>query len=236
MLAPLVIGTCLKTVHPRRHDYISVICWELFYVMAGTSLHGFHVMTPKWYSPELFYVMANPTNHTLQFHPSVISRPSKWTRRVWVANCCWPPPPPRATLGKSRLWVLWQHLTKYQPCKHFRALSMLALQREAAWAEERLLSHLYPVGRPPPTRAVTGKICLCLCAFSFPELSWVPYQTHGRKRAEYCFSGVPLRWGSLRCKSKFWARNFKFRARDVHPTISQAQVPLRRGSLRYGAK
>ena len=48
-------------------------------------------------------------------------------------------------------------------------------------------------------------------------------------------SGVPLRWGSLRCKSKFWARNFKFWARDVHPTISQAQVPLRRGSLRYGA-
>ena len=46
---------------------------------------------------------------------------------------------------------------------------------------------------------------------------------------------VPLRWGSLRCKSKFWARNFKFWARDVHPTISQAQVPLRRGSLRYGA-
>ena len=24
-------------------------------------------------------------------------------------------------------------------------------------------------GDPPPTRAVTGKICLCLCAFSFPE-------------------------------------------------------------------
>ena len=38
------------------------------------------------------------------------------------------------------------------------------------------------------------------------------------------FSGVPLRWGSLQCKSKFWARNFKFWARDVHPTISQAQV------------
>ena len=29
----------------------------------------------------------------------------------------------------------------------------------------------HPVGEtPPPTRAVTGKICLCLCAFSFPEL------------------------------------------------------------------
>ena len=27
----------------------------------------------------------------------------------------------------------------------------------------------HPVGRPPPTRAVTGKICLCLCAFSFPD-------------------------------------------------------------------
>ena len=104
-------------------------------------------------------------------------------------------------------------------------------------------------------------------------------------------SGVPLLWGSLRCKSKFWARNFnpqrqhprhvsprvqaspgsklrgeatphlakpapqggggeargrdrgtyntarnfKFWARDVHPTISQAQVPLLWGSLRYNA-
>ena len=48
-------------------------------------------------------------------------------------------------------------------------------------------------------------------------------------------SGVPLRWGSLRCKSKFWARNFKFWAQDVHPTISQAQVPLLWGSLRYSA-
>ena len=48
-------------------------------------------------------------------------------------------------------------------------------------------------------------------------------------------TGVPLRWGSLRCKSKFWARNFKFWAQDVHPTISQAQVPLLWGSLRYSA-
>ena len=32
----------------------------------------------------------------------------------------------------------------------------------------------HPVGRPPPARAVTGKICLCLCAFSFPEL-WSSY-------------------------------------------------------------
>ena len=29
--------------------------------------------------------------------------------------------------------------------------------------------------------------------------------------------GVPLRWGALRCKSKFWAQNFKFWARDLHP-------------------
>ena len=27
----------------------------------------------------------------------------------------------------------------------------------------------HPVGRPPSARAVTGKICLCLCAFSVPE-------------------------------------------------------------------
>ena len=64
--------------------------------------------------------------------------------------------------------------------------------------------------------------------FSSPQRIQEDTQTH-------LFSGVPLRWGSLRCKSKFWARNFKFWARDVHPTISQAQVPLRRGSLRYGA-
>ena len=42
---------------------------------------------------------------------------------------------------KSRLQVLWRHLTKW-PCKHFRALSMSALQREAFWAKERLLGDL----------------------------------------------------------------------------------------------
>ena len=39
------------------------------------------------------------------------SLPSKWTRRVWVANCCWPPLVNPAEPLKSRLWVLWQHLT-----------------------------------------------------------------------------------------------------------------------------
>ena len=31
----------------------------------------------------------------------------------------------------------------------------------------------WPPGRetPPATRAVTGKVCLCLCAFSFPEFT-----------------------------------------------------------------
>ena len=51
---------------------------------------------------------------------------------------------------KSRLWALWQHLTKYQPCKHSRALSMLALQREAAWAEDKLLGS--PLAVCPPER------------------------------------------------------------------------------------
>ena len=41
-----------------------------------------------------------------------ISRPSKWTRRVWVANCCWPPRRPLENPMKSKLWVLWQHITK----------------------------------------------------------------------------------------------------------------------------
>ena len=64
-----------------------------------------------------------------------VSIPSKRTRRVWVTNCRWPP---WATLGeplKSRLWVLWQHLTKCSLCRHFQALSISALQREAAWGE-----------------------------------------------------------------------------------------------------
>ena len=43
---------------------------------------------------------------------------------------------------KSRPWVLRQYLTKCSPCKHFRALSMPALQREAASAKERFLGHL----------------------------------------------------------------------------------------------
>ena len=56
------------------------------------------------------------------------SRPSKWTQRVWVANCCWPPPPTPGEPLKSRLWALWQPLS--------------ALQREAGWAEEWLLGDL----------------------------------------------------------------------------------------------
>ena len=55
---------------------------------------------------------------------------------------------------------------------------------------------------------------------------WEFLQNRSGRNSEFLskVSGVPLRWGSLRCKSKFWARNFKFWARDVHPTISQAQV------------
>ena len=46
---------------------------------------------------------------------------------------------PKGKPLKSRLWPLWQHLTKCSPCKHYQALSMPAPQREAAQAEERLL-------------------------------------------------------------------------------------------------
>ena len=56
---------------------------------------------------------------------------------------------PRRAL-KSRPWVLCLHLKNCQPCKHFRALSMPALhlsmpalQRGAAWVEERLLSRTF---------------------------------------------------------------------------------------------
>ena len=57
-----------------------------------------------------------------------------------------------------------------------------------------------PVGRPPPptrretpppARAVTGKICLCLCAFSFPEEisdSWIFEST-----TPWCAPGVDLK-------------------------------------------
>ena len=68
-----------------------------------------------------------------------LSRPSKWTRRVWVANCCWPPTTPGKG-RKSRLWVLWQNLTTCLPfCKHFRALPIQAKQR----AEERPLGDFW---------------------------------------------------------------------------------------------
>ena len=50
----------------------------------------------------------------------------------------------------------------------------------------------WPPGREtPPTRAVTGKICLCLCAFSFSE-----QQPVGIERAipvtNYMYSDVPF--------------------------------------------
>ena len=64
--------------------------------------------------------------------------PSKWTRRVWVANCCWLPRwTPRSPWKAAR-----GYCDSISPCKHFRAFSMPALQREAAWAEERLLGAL----------------------------------------------------------------------------------------------
>ena len=52
------------------------------------------------------------------------------------------------------------------PCKHFRALSMLALQREAFWAKERLLGDLrqsVPPKRPRPFEHYR---------FVFPETSF----------------------------------------------------------------
>ena len=42
----------------------------------------------------------------------------------------------------ERLWVLCPHLTECPPRKHFRALSMPALQSEAACAKERPLGVL----------------------------------------------------------------------------------------------
>ena len=33
--------------------------------MAGTLLHRFYVMKPKFFDPEFFHVMANPINYTL---------------------------------------------------------------------------------------------------------------------------------------------------------------------------
>ena len=74
----------------------------------------------------------------------------KWTRRVWGGNgrggfgeetAADPPLVTPAEPLRSRPWLLCLHLTKGQPCKHLRALSMPALQRGAAWAES--------VGCPP---------------------------------------------------------------------------------------
>ena len=73
-------------------------------------------------------------------------------------------------------------------------------------------------GRMAPARKFSASI-EARCALSF--LGETDRQCATKKSH---LSGVPLRWGSLRCKSKFWARNFKFWARDVHPTTSQAQV------------
>ena len=71
--------------------------------------------------------------------PSQQSTPSKWTRRVWVANCCWPPPgtPEKQTVGTAT--ASHEMLT----LQALQVLSMpAALQREAAWAEKRLLGDL----------------------------------------------------------------------------------------------
>ena len=59
------------------------------------------------------------------------------------------------------------------------------------------------------------------------EILGAKFQILGPRCAPHYFSGpssTTLGITTLQCKSKFWAQNFKFWARDVHPTISQAQV------------
>ena len=59
------------------------------------------------------------------------------------------------------------------------------------------------------------------------EILGAKFQILGPRCAPHYFSGpssTTLGITTLQCKSKFWARNFKFWAWDVHPTISQAQV------------
>ena len=70
----------------------------------------------------------------------VSSIPSKWTQRVSVANCCWPPPwRPTEKPLKSRQWVLWQHLTTCSTCKHFQALSIPAVRKRGCLGRGKAL-------------------------------------------------------------------------------------------------
>ena len=128
-------------------------------------------------------------------------------RRVWVANCCWLPLATPAESLKRRPWVLWQHLTKCYPCKHFRALSMLALQKGAAWDEKRLLGalqqsvpqngrvHLHIIEKcrscPSQCEAKTGELLVTLIMFI--DVFWKKWLIEGECYSYYsCWSSGDL--------------------------------------------
>ena len=74
--------------------------------------------------------------------PPLKSIPSKWTRRVWVANCCWTPLVTPAEPLKRRPWVLCLVSKNANPASTFE---LFQSQRCKGWlpgAEERLFGAL----------------------------------------------------------------------------------------------
>ena len=62
---------------------------------------------------------------------------------------------------------------------------------------------LAPVGRPPPTQAANGQNCLCLCAFSFPDLlgTRLRERTWGDERQSAVSCGF-LRFSAVSCENQ----------------------------------
>ena len=98
-------------------------------------------------------------------HSSVDSIPSKWTRRVWVAHRCWPPPPgnPRKTPEKQTLSTV----TASHKLLTLQALSSSlydGTERRGGLGRGRLLGDLR---QPVPQN---GRIHLHIIDGSSPEL------------------------------------------------------------------
>ena len=108
-----------------------------------------------------------------------------------LIHACMPPGNPWKTPEEQTVGCdsISEHAQHCSPCKHFRVLSMLALQREAAWAEERLLGHLrQPV---PKTAASITHYRLSvqnnrnrrkIAAFSNPEVQNRKFYCRNRRK------------------------------------------------------
>ena len=69
------------------------------------------------------------------------SIPSKWTRRVWVANCCWPPRWPRGTPREADCGYCDGISQNANPAALSSSLNA-ATAKASCWAEERRLGAL----------------------------------------------------------------------------------------------